>query len=95
MIDTYLAVIPSVAATLYLSPLSKIKLLSSPGDDSDAFADDEALSSDGMEEKDDISTVSILGEDCDYLTEPIYSVSAPLVHRRWSGLRTIFYFHMY
>ena len=30
----------------------------SPGDDSDAFADDEAPSSDGMEERDDISLVS-------------------------------------
>ena len=29
-----------------------------PGDDSDAFADDEAPSSDGMEERDDISLVS-------------------------------------
>ena len=36
------------------------------GDDSDAFADDEAPSSDGMEERDDISlvsTVSSVGED--------------------------------
>merc|ERR1719264_1528735 len=55
------------------------------GDDSDAFADDEAPSSDGMEERDDISlvsTVSSVGEDDNYLSEPTYNNLDPLWARR-------------
>ena len=55
------------------------------GDDSDAFADDEAPSSDGMEERDDISlisTVSSVGEDCDYLSEPTYNNLDPVWAQR-------------
>ena len=56
------------------------------GDDSDAFADDEAPSSDGgMEERDDISlisTVSSVGEDDNYLSEPTYNNLDPVWAQR-------------
>ena len=55
------------------------------GDDSDAFADDEAPSSDGMEERDDISlisTVSSVGEDDIYLSEPTYNNLDPVWAQR-------------
>ena len=55
------------------------------GDDSDAFADDEAPSSDGMEERDDVSlvsTVSSIGEDDNYLSEPTYNNLDPLWAQR-------------
>ena len=55
------------------------------GDDSDAFADDEAPSSDGMEERDDVSlvsTVSSVGEDDNYLSEPTYNNLDPLWAQR-------------
>ena len=64
---------------------SKEKRLFS-GDDSDAFADDEAPSSDGgYEERDDISlvsTVSSVGEDDKYLTEPTYNNLDPFWAQR-------------
>eukprot|EP00090_Calanus_glacialis_P003765 TRINITY_DN12798_c0_g1_i1.p1 TRINITY_DN12798_c0_g1~~TRINITY_DN12798_c0_g1_i1.p1 ORF type:complete len:1185 (-),score=141.46 TRINITY_DN12798_c0_g1_i1:1321-4875(-) len=55
------------------------------GDDSDAFADDEAPSSDGMEERDDVSlvsTVSSVGEDDNYLSEPTYNNLDPVWAQR-------------
>ena len=56
------------------------------GDDSDAFADDEAPSSgDGFEERDDISlvsTVSSVGEDDTYLSEPTYNNLDPVWAQR-------------
>merc|ERR1719264_189252 len=55
------------------------------GDDSDAFADDEAPSSDGMEERDDISlisTVSSVGEEDSYLAEPTYNNLDPVWAQR-------------
>ena len=69
---------------------SKVKISPSKsffvvGDDSDAFADDEAPSSDGMEERDDvslISTVSSVGEDDSYLSEPTYNNLDPVWAQR-------------
>lgn len=60
-------------------------IFTSSGDDSDAFADDEAPSSDGMEERDDISlisTVSSVGEDDNYLSEPTYNNLDPVWAQR-------------
>ena len=60
-------------------------IFNSSGDDSDAFADDEAPSSDGMEERDDISlisTVSSVGEDDNYLSEPTYNNLDPVWAQR-------------
>ena len=63
----------------------KLFNFSNSGDDSDAFADDEAPSSDGMEERDDISlisTVSSVGEDDIYLSEPTYNNLDPVWAQR-------------
>jgi len=56
------------------------------GDDSDAFADDEAPSSDGYEDRDDVSlvsTVSSVGDEDMYLTaEPTYNNLDPVWAQR-------------
>ena len=65
--------------TLYLSSLSKIKpslfqvMIATP-------LLTPLFLSDGMEERDEISTVSNLGEDCDYLMEP--TPPSQLTHHR-------------
>ena len=65
--------------------ITKTHCIFRQGDDSDAFADDEAPSSDGMEERDDVSlvsTVSSVGEDDNYLSEPTYNNLDPVWAQR-------------
>ena len=58
-----------------------------PGDDSDAFADDEAPSSDGMEERDDISLVSTVSS---VRTNLFFSLDCVLFSlSRWERTTTI------
>ena len=59
-----------------------------PGDDSDAFADDEAPSSDGMEERDDISLVSTVSSVRTNLFF-FLSIVSYLSFSRWERTTTI------